>query len=238
MSDPNEPKKETVRIPLPPASGTTSGEQASEAHDTARINLSEDPPTDSPAAPQAEPIAPPKPRRAIQTLSAGAVGPPPLKPSRSPSPPTAPPAATPEAREATPTSGLTEPTVPAALPAMPPRPRVLPPPPRVAPPVSAPGSISAAPSNYPGSGAHAGPRKETARIASLPEKTAPPAPAMKMTKTQPLMRAPVAKIQSAPVTVAASTPTGLDAIPLPICWTIFGISSVTLLIQIWNYLAS
>jgi hypothetical protein len=30
----------------------------------------------------------------------------------------------------------------------------------------------------------------------------------------------------------------LDAVPLPICWTIFGISAVTLLIQIWNYFGS
>jgi hypothetical protein len=30
----------------------------------------------------------------------------------------------------------------------------------------------------------------------------------------------------------------LDAVPLPVCWTIFGISLVTLLIQIWNYFGS
>ena len=30
----------------------------------------------------------------------------------------------------------------------------------------------------------------------------------------------------------------LESVPMPICWTIFGVSAVTLLIQIWNYLSS
>ncbi len=64
-----------------------------------------------------------------------------------------------------------------------------------------------------------------------------------MTKTQPLMMPPAAKIESRPVVVAPGktrdrTTLGFDAIPLPICWTIFGMSAVTLLIQIWNYLSS
>ncbi len=125
---------------------------------------------------------------------------------------------------------------------MPPRPRVLPPPPRVLPPV-APGSVTAAPAIYPGSVAHAGPKKETARISILPQPPAPHAPTVKMTKTQPLQTVPQMNIHSAPVTVAApAEPTAaaisFDAVPLPICWTIFGISAVTLIIQIWNYFAA
>jgi hypothetical protein len=102
--------------------------------------------------------------------------------------------------------------------------------------------VSAAPSNYPGSSAHAGPKKETARISIVPDRPAPSAPA-KMAKTQPLVMAPEAKAPSAPVTVApslpavprAADPTGIDAIPRPLVWTVFGISAVTFLIQIWNY---
>ncbi|MBA2433278.1 MAG: hypothetical protein H0V56_14385 [Chthoniobacterales bacterium] len=140
---------------------------------------------------------------------------------------------------------------------MPPRPRVLPPPPRVIPPGSSPGSVSSAPSNYPGGAGQSGPKKETARISILPE-PATPAPAVKMTKTQPLITAPAPKVHSAPVTVApraagslpatispitptpapASTGSILDElehIPLPVCWAILGVSAVILIIQIWNY---
>ncbi|MFN2509651.1 MAG: hypothetical protein ABR589_12870 [Chthoniobacterales bacterium] len=63
-----------------------------------------------------------------------------------------------------------------------------------------------------------------------------------MTKTQPLLTVPESRMQSAPVVVTGSTEpkatTILDAVPLPVAWTIFGISAVTLLIQIWNYFAT
>ncbi|MFL6594746.1 MAG: hypothetical protein ACJ8HQ_04810 [Chthoniobacterales bacterium] len=133
---------------------------------------------------------------------------------------------------------------------MPQKPRVLPPPPRVIPPAAAPGAVSAAPSNYPGAGGQVAPKKETARISILPQPTTPRAPTVKMTKTQPLITAPQAAVHSAPVTVAkvpaATAATRsldryfdlLDSVPLPVCWTIFGISTVTLLIQIWNYFSS
>jgi hypothetical protein len=117
----------------------------------------------------------------------------------------------------------------------------------VIPPAAAPASnVTAAPSNYPGAAGQTGPKKETARISILPEPVRRPAPTVKMTKTQPLMTAPAAKIQSAPVVTAPAqttleTPPAasmLDAVPLPICWSIFGISLITLLIQIWNYFGS
>ena len=71
---------------------------------------------------------------------------------------------------------------------------------------------------------------------------------VKMAKTQPLLTVPAAKPASAPMIVSAgdedeARASGgpldmLDAVPLPICWTIFAISSFTLLIQIWNYFGS
>ncbi|MDQ6860460.1 MAG: hypothetical protein M3032_04800 [Verrucomicrobiota bacterium] len=132
---------------------------------------------------------------------------------------------------------------------MPPKPRILPPPPRVIPPV-APASAAASPANAPAGRPPAAPKKETARINILPQPASPRAPTVKMTKTQPLLTVPQAAVQSAPVslakvpaaTVATRSITDfvelLDAAPIPVCWTIFGISSVTLLIQIWNYLSS
>ena len=90
--------------------------------------------------------------------------------------------------------------------------------------------------------------KETARITIRPEPAAPMAATVKMAKTQPLLTVPAAKAPSAPVFVAEeeeeaeTEPPGLldmlDHVPLPVCWTIFAISSVTLLIQIWNYVSS
>ena len=129
-----------------------------------------------------------------------------------------------------------------------PAPRVLPPAARVTPPAAPASGVSAAPSNYPGSAAQGGPKKETARISILPDRAAPAAPA-KMAKTQPLITAPEAKAPAAPVKIAppaAGVPivppgvelTGIDAIPRPLVWAVFGISAVTFLIQIWNYFST
>jgi hypothetical protein len=126
---------------------------------------------------------------------------------------------------------------------MPPRPRILPPPPRVIPPAG----VTTAPANYPGSGTQAGPKKETARISILPQPAArpTPAPTVKMTKTQPLVSVPPT-VQTAPAILTPADPAPasatdasvLDQVPLPVCWMIFGISTVILLIQIWNYFGS
>ena len=84
-----------------------------------------------------------------------------------------------------------------------------------------------------------GPKKETARIALMPEPPAKPAPAVQMKKTQPLIAMPPITPQSASIAVA---PTGkakgsamMDAIPMPTCWTLLGVSAVILIIQIWTY---
>jgi hypothetical protein len=67
-----------------------------------------------------------------------------------------------------------------------------------------------------------------------------------MAKTQPLIMAPEAKAPVAPVTLAPSLPvvspavdaSGIDAIPRPLVWAVFGVSAVTFLIQIWNYFSA
>ena len=263
MGDLNEPKKETVRISLPPPPSTPP-----ENGDTVRITVPSQAatpgaaPAAAPApapkravpptpAPSSAPVArPPMARSPMPTPSGTAVRPPPYRPPGAPqsSPAAPPPRAAPAYKPETgaPASG-TAATAPAPA-AMPPRPRVLPPPPRIIPPSKPAGSVSAAPSNYPGSG-HSGPKKETARISILPEPAAAPG-AVKMAKTQPLMAAPPPKVQSAPVSsikpaagpvpsfAAPSILDSLDAVPVPIAAVIFGISAVALLIQIWNYFGS
>lgn len=248
MNDPVGPKKETVRITLPPRV------RPGESRETVRINMPPKPvATGSPAQSPPRPPPPGSPLRAAAGLPPLPAPPPPLVSAAAPvrppvltrSPPPPPPPVAPPvsavivAESAAPLPET--PTIPAAPPPMPPRPRVLPPPPRV-PPSIVPGPGSVAPAIYPGSASH-GPKKETARISILPQPVARPSPTVKMTKTQPLLTVPQANIHSAPVTMAAPTAPAFaaksfDAIPLPICWTIFGISAVTLLIQIWNYFAS
>jgi hypothetical protein len=84
----------------------------------------------------------------------------------------------------------------------------------------------------------------------LPEPAKPRQATVKMTKTQPLLTTPQTNVPSPPVSVAQTPAVAaassswrdmfdlLDEVPLPVCWTIFGVSAVTLLIQIWNYLSS
>ncbi|MFN2622855.1 MAG: hypothetical protein ABR611_08430 [Chthoniobacterales bacterium] len=85
---------------------------------------------------------------------------------------------------------------------------------------------------------HRGPKKETARISILPKPAATPAPAINMTKTQPLLVHPPAGIQAAPVIITSKPLAPLDAIPRPLCWAVLGISALIFLIQIWNYVVS
>jgi hypothetical protein len=88
---------------------------------------------------------------------------------------------------------------------------------------------------------HRGPKKETARISILPKPAATPAPAINMTKTQPLLVHPPAtgvQVQSAPVIITSKPLVPVEAIPRPLCWAVFGISALIFLIQIWNYVVS
>jgi hypothetical protein len=67
----------------------------------------------------------------------------------------------------------------------------------------------------------------------MPDPPARPAPAVQMKKTQPLIAMPQITPQSASIAVAP-TKKG-EGITMPICWTLFGVSAVILIIQIWTY---
>lgn len=226
MSDSNEPKKETVRITLPPPESAQPGAERQTEIDSPGASATETEPdraTVSPVSPALKPaVRPPSFNSPPLRPSAPAVD-----PAGAPLSPPVVPSKTSETADAAP-----------AFPAMPPRPRVLPPPPQTLPPAPPQSSAAAGLVNYSASASQAEPKKETARLKNRPEKTPPSALTVKMTKTQPLMTAPAAQIHSAPVNVLPKSASGFDAIPLPICWVIFGISAITLLIQIWNYLAS
>ena len=266
MSDPSGPRKETVRITLPPRAAPHPSGAGAEARDTVRINLPSKPPGNGfpsgvPHEPpkRAMPPPPPPSKRDLPTPIASAPPPPPPPPVRPPTlaprpavfppnpaplrPPTVPPLPLkPSVSALEQPEEIEQKPLP---PPMPPRPRVLPPPPRAPSATGPASSVTPAPAVYPGSGPSSGPRQETARITILPE--AAPAAAARMAKTQPLMTVPQPAIKSAPVIVSAkagpvavATDTEnwidrLDAVPLPICWAICGISAVTLIIQIWNY---
>ncbi len=244
MSDSEGPKKETVRITLPPRLKPSDSRESAPIWKRPAMAASaargpqRPPPPGSPARAAyeaAQSIRPPEPA----PLPTPAPVPPVRQPVSASTPPKLPPAfSAPAAPPPTATVVPAAPCVPASAvpPAMPPRPRVLPPPPRIAPRAPAAAAVSAAPAIYPGtSTVRIEPKKETARISILPQ---PAAPAM--AKTQPLTTFPPTKVSAAPITTAASRSAVLpgfswEAIPLPICWSICGISAVTLLIQIWNY---
>ena len=49
---------------------------------------------------------------------------------------------------------------------------------------------------------------------------------------------PEITLQNAPLTVATKdTSATVDAIPMPLCWTLLGVSTVILIIQIWTYIS-
>jgi hypothetical protein len=83
-----------------------------------------------------------------------------------------------------------------------------------------------------------GPKKETARISILPRPASSPKPTINMTKTQPLVIHPAPGIQPAPVIITSKPVAPADVIPRSLSWTIFAISAVIFLIQIWNYVVS
>lgn len=216
MADLDQPKKETVRITLPPGPGAEPAPSAARAHDTVRINLPARPPSNGASqSPAAAPPAPPTPLT-------------------SPAPPR-PPVFVPPAPLSS--SGAVASATGDSLPPNPPMPFKAPPPPNLSRPPILPPRPS--PVIYPGSGSQVGPKKETARISLLPDPSPIPSPAVKMTKTQPLTTMPAASVPRVPVTVdTTSGSSPLDLIPRPLCWTLLGISALTLLIQIWNYFSA
>ena len=84
-----------------------------------------------------------------------------------------------------------------------------------------------------------GPKKETARVPVMARTM--PAPAVEMKKTQPLIAMPQITPQRGSI-AAKPADKGeesaiLNAIPMPICWALLGVSTVILIIQIWTYLS-
>jgi hypothetical protein len=82
------------------------------------------------------------------------------------------------------------------------------------------------------------PNKETARISILPRPVPTPAPAINMTKTQPLVVHPAGNAPAPPAIITTKPLPRVDAIPRSLCWGLFAISTVIFLIQIWNYVVS
>jgi len=84
-----------------------------------------------------------------------------------------------------------------------------------------------------------GPKKETARIAVLPDPRPNASPAVQMKKTQPLIAMPQIALQRTSIAGAAiekaEESATISAIPMPVCWALLGASAVILIIQIWTY---
>jgi hypothetical protein len=77
-----------------------------------------------------------------------------------------------------------------------------------------------------------GPKKETARIALMPDLPSEPLPRVQMKKTQPLIAMPHAAPQIASIAVAPA-----EKGSMPLCWVLLGVSAIILIIQIWTYLS-
>jgi hypothetical protein len=211
-----EPKKETVRIALPPRPDKAPPAPSSIKRDTARIVL----PSRTPVAPLRR--LPPK----ITSL------PPADSTTESPTisvrrPPVAPPQVTatspllrplpkPPGSETSGESRAASNPLPAA----------------------SPGADETDSQSSGGASVQPGPKKETARISILPRPTPVAKPAINMTKTQPLLIQPAAGVQPAPVIISSKPLDPFELLPKSFCWGLFGIASVIFLIQIWNYIVS
>lgn len=210
MADQPEPKKETVRITLPPRPAGQPAPPSSTGRDTVRINMPARPPANGtvprpPASTGVPSARPPVYQAPVPPAPSKAIPPPPSFRK----PPTPPAGAT-----SSPTAGT---------PPLMPKPAV--PPPRVA----------------ASSASVAGPRKETARIALLPDPPPRPRSSVEMKKTQPLIATPEPVAPSAPVLVNVAPATTaepfLNDIPMSFCWALLATSAAILLIQIWNYVS-
>jgi hypothetical protein len=77
-----------------------------------------------------------------------------------------------------------------------------------------------------------GPKKETARIARMPDALPKPLPTVQMKKTQPLIAMPHTAPRSTSIAVAPA-----EKSAMPLCWVLLGVSAIVLIIQIWTYLS-
>jgi hypothetical protein len=81
-----------------------------------------------------------------------------------------------------------------------------------------------------------GPKQDMARIPLTPQPPSRPLPTIQMKKTQPLIAMPQLAPESASIPVAFGEESAADAIPMPLCWLLLGVSTVVLVIQIWIYI--
>jgi len=81
-----------------------------------------------------------------------------------------------------------------------------------------------------------GPKQDMARIPLTPQPPSRPLPTIQMKKTQPLIAMPQLAPESASIPVAFGEEGAADAIPMPLCWLLLGVSTVVLVIQIWTYI--
>jgi hypothetical protein len=203
-----EPKKETVRIALPPRPEQAGSAPGIEKRDTARIVL----PSRTPISPirRLPPTITPLP------ASESATDAPNVLPRRPPVTPPTPPASSPLLQPLPKPPGA-ESNAGAAV--------------RPVPPAREDNGMSAPSVNR-------GPKKETARISVLPRPASTAAPAINMTKTQPLLIHPAGTTPVAPVVITSKPLAPVDAIPRSLAWGLLGISAAIFLIQIWNYVVS
>jgi hypothetical protein len=198
-----EPKKETVRIALPPTPETTLDPQSGGAkRDTARILL----PSRTPAIPPRR--LPPTINQPATPVGVELAAESPVIPS--PLPPLLPPSSS-------------------ASPSLKPLPK-----PAAPDPLSSATEV-AAPENFGEASIRPAPKKETARITSLPKPVEPG----NMMKTQGLIIRPAVLTPTSSVVVATSNaPDAFDSTPRWLCWGLLGLSSLIFFIQIWNYAVS
>ena len=207
MAEMKEPKKETVRITLPPR---LPDEVTAEEAPAPRINLPNRPPVRPPPPPIfGKPISPVE-DEAIATPVAPSPSATPPRPVR---PPDAPPFSNPELNP--------------ALPAEPPGSSI---PSAIAPPGSSLGSQPALPEAE-SRRTRPGPRKETARVAS---RESPMKATVRLSSIQP-GAAPLAGVVRGPRGTEVTAPALLDVIPRSFCWALLGVSALSLLIQLWIY---
>ena len=75
-----------------------------------------------------------------------------------------------------------------------------------------------------------GPKKETARIAPMPDQPSKPLSTVPMKTTQPVIAMPHTLPQNASIAVAPP-----EERAMPLCWVLLGVSTIILIIQIWTY---
>jgi hypothetical protein len=210
MAEANEPKKETVRITLPPHRGDAVARQDD---NTVRINLpagpptSEPPPTSTPLVPKPGNVPIPRPPMSQVQLPKPSVPTFPPPPPAAVPPPPPPLARTPMPRPmGTAATGPASAAAPAPLPSRPPT-----------------NSLA----------------KETARISILPDPPRPAPMKMSKTQPLVTLTAGSVTPPTAPVTVApAAAPRPvIEHIPTSLCWGLVLVSAAILIIEIWNYIS-